>query len=113
MAATGLLLTGCGSTPADPFSRPPGSTGLAIPPSSQETLLHAVIGKVKYINPSLRFVVIEFPVGRMPGADQRLDVYRAGERIGRVKITGPFLEISVAADIVFGDAAVGDEVRAN
>ena len=44
--------------------------------------------------------------------DQILFIYRRGQKVARVKVTGPFRGQTVAADIVEGVAAKGDEVRA-
>jgi hypothetical protein len=63
------------------------------------------------VNPQARFVVINFPLGMMPAVDYRLNVYRQGVKVGETKITGPQLEDNIVADLVIGEANVGDEVR--
>jgi len=63
------------------------------------------------VNPGARFVVLSFPVGKLPAIDQRLNLYRAGLKIGEVKITGPQYDDNIVADLVVGDAEVGDQVR--
>ncbi|MEO8425927.1 MAG: hypothetical protein ABI651_02325 [Verrucomicrobiota bacterium] len=68
-------------------------------------------GKVASVNSELRFVVLEFSVGDMPGINQRLGVYRASQKVGQVKVTGPQSDTNIVADIVEGEAHVGDEVR--
>jgi len=70
-----------------------------------------VSGQIVSVNPALRFVVMDFPIWRMPALDQRLYVYRDGQRIGEVKVTGPTVETTVAGDLVVGEARLGDEVR--
>jgi hypothetical protein len=55
--------------------------------------------------------VLSFPVGQMPKPDQSLFLYRAGMKVGEVKITGPQRENNIVADLVTGEAQVGDEVR--
>ena len=70
-----------------------------------------VSGKVVLINPLLRFVVMDFPVRRMPAVDQRLNVYHDGRKTGEVKVTGPTRDTTIAGDITAGGAQVGDEVR--
>ena len=63
------------------------------------------------INLTERFVVLNFPLGRMPAIDQRLNLYRRGVKVGEVKITGPQQDDNVVADLLVGDGAVGDEAR--
>ncbi len=70
-----------------------------------------VLGRVASVNPPLRFVVMDFPIRRMPAREQRLNVYRNGQKIGEVKVTGPALDTTTAGDIVAGEAQIGDEVR--
>ncbi len=69
------------------------------------------IGRVQAVNTRGRFVVVSFPDSSMPALDQRLGVYRNGQKIGEVKITGPQREINVVADIVTGEPQAQDEVK--
>ena len=55
--------------------------------------------------------MLSFPVGQMPKPDQSLFLYRDGMKVGEVKITGPQRENNIVADLVTGEAQVGDEVR--
>jgi hypothetical protein len=55
--------------------------------------------------------VLGFPVGQMPKLEQGLFLYREGMKVGEVKITGPQRENNIVADLVTGEAQVGDEVR--
>lgn len=71
----------------------------------------ALQGKVVSINASLRFVVLNFPVGRMAAVDQLMIVYRQGQKVGEIKVTGPQQDDNIIADVTTGDAQVGDEVR--
>ena len=68
-------------------------------------------GRVVWANPVLRFVVMDFPVLKMPPVDQRLNVYHRGQKVGEVKVTGPMRDTTIAGDIITGEAEVGDEVR--
>ena len=68
-------------------------------------------GTVAKVNPDLRFVVLSFPVGRMPAMDQQLSVYRNGVKVGEVKVTGPQQDENIVADIISGESQNGDEVR--
>jgi hypothetical protein len=72
---------------------------------------NSLIGKVALVNPTARFVVLNFPVGRLPLMDQRLNLYRGGLKVGEVKVTGPQYDDNVVADLVAGESEVGDQVR--
>jgi hypothetical protein len=108
-----LLLTGCmhhkpAPGPAEPappvMSQPPPSA--VIKPDLQAT------GRVAMVNAEARFVVISYPPGSALPTDQRLNVYRNGEKVGEIKVTGPQHENNTVADIVSGDVQLHDEVRA-
>ncbi len=70
-----------------------------------------LVGKVASVNASLHFVVLNFPVGRMAAVEQSLAIYRQGQKIGEVKVTGPQQDDNIIADITSGEAETGDEVR--
>lgn len=70
----------------------------------------ALMGKVLQANQSARFVVLVFPVGQMPADEQVLSVYRDGRKVGEVKITGPQKDDKTVADVMSGEAEVGDQV---
>jgi hypothetical protein len=130
LGATCLLLTACKH--AKPSSaaaneKPPrkaaqksavektGARDVApVQPSTPAPQAVAVIessGKVASVNPSLRFVVIDFGLNAAPAVDQRLGVYRQGQKVGEVKISGQGRNNIIAADITAGEAALGDEIR--
>lgn len=75
------------------------------------TLDQAVLGTVVSVNPALRFLVMDFPVRKLPVLEQRLNVYRKGQKVGEVKVTGPGRDTTIAGDITAGEVQVGDEVR--
>jgi len=75
------------------------------------TLDEAVLGTVVSVNPALRFLVMDFPVRKLPVLEQRLNVYRNGQKVGEVKVTGPGRDTTIAGDIMVGQVQVGDEVR--
>jgi len=77
------------------------------------TPLNEFSGRVASVNQNLRFVVVEFPLSQLPPIDQRMSVYRQGQKVGEAKITGPARDHNIAADLVAGEANVGDEVRSN
>jgi hypothetical protein len=107
-----VLALGC----AGPSRRPSGGPAVVAPavPAPKEPLIvtpeTALSGKVVKVNTAGRFVILAFPIGRLPGQDQLLNVYRRGLKVGEVKATGPQLDDNVVADLVAGDAQVGDEV---
>jgi hypothetical protein len=55
--------------------------------------------------------VLNFPIGRMPLMDQRVEVYRQGLKVGELRITGPQLDDNIVADILTGEVQPGDQVR--
>ena len=63
------------------------------------------------MNPELGFVVIDFAPQTMPAPGTRVNVYRGGKRVGAVRITEPAHPPLATADIVEGEARVGDEAR--
>lgn len=75
------------------------------------TLAEALTGKVSSANNDLKFVVLTFPVGQMAHINQKLNIYRAGLKVGELNVTGPQREDSIVADITAGEAKTGDEVR--
>jgi hypothetical protein len=58
-----------------------------------------------------RFVVLNFPAGHLPRMDQKLFLYRAGLKVAELNVTGPQSDDNTVADVVSGEARVGDEVR--
>jgi hypothetical protein len=68
-------------------------------------------GTVKAVNPTSGFVVIDFYLSKLPQVGQRMNVYRRGLKVGEIKISGPEMSRYIAADIVAGEAQVGDEAR--
>jgi hypothetical protein len=118
LAASGCAHKQASAPPAAPA--PPGmssapTTNPAQPKQPSQPIIvtpeNVLAGKVVKINTAGRFVVLNFPIGRMPPLDQRLNVYRLGLKVGEVKVTGPQLDDNVVGDVVTGDAQTGDEVR--
>ncbi len=117
MLVVALLATGCGwFTKGQPSAATypgtavtPGTngaaTGLAITPDTTPT------GTVVRVNAAARFVTLTFPVGGLPAVGQVMYVYRHGLKIGEVRVTAPQQDDLTAADIVTGEAEVGDEIR--
>ena len=68
-------------------------------------------GKIVRVNAGARFVVVTYPIGQLPSVDQKLNVYRAGAKVGEIKISRERQETNVVGDLVAGEAQAGDEVR--
>lgn len=93
--------------------------GTAHPPAGAATTNSTLIvtpddtlaGKVALVNTAARYVVLSFPLGRMALPDQRLSLYRRGVKVGEVRVTGWQREDNVVADLIAGEAEVGDEAR--
>ncbi len=71
-----------------------------------------LVGKVALVDTTAHCVVLNFPLGRMAAVDQHLYLYRRGVKVGEVKVTGPQREYNIVADLVAGEAEIGDEARA-
>jgi hypothetical protein len=115
-----LLISGCAHrrsattqsaptfSPVAPNALPAGS------PARQRMIVtpeNGFMGKVAKVNAEGRFVVLNFPIGKTPALEHRMQLYRNGLRVAEVKITGPQLDDDIAADLLAGDAEVGDEAR--
>ena len=91
------------------------ATGAAAPvPVADKTVVtpdFSVTAKVVSVNPGLRYVVLNFPASALPKRAQTLFLYRAGLKVAEVKVTGPEAEDNTVADLVSGEARVGDAVR--
>src|SRR5580658_6801361 len=99
------LLAGCSTAKQNSFSGSPAPSPTIATPDNSLT------AKVVSYNAVGRFAVLSFPVGEMPRTDDTLFLYRAGLKVGQVKITGPQRNTDTVADLTDGDAQVGDEVR--
>src|SRR5438034_310515 len=56
-------------------------------------------GRVVAVRDTLRFVIVDFPARKLPKLEQKLVVYRLDQKVAEIKISGPFMGTSVAADI--------------
>jgi hypothetical protein len=118
------LVGGCQTSQSDFSTEPTLSGNTAGPAESQpdsetfplrQKLLvnpdaNLLVGTVSVFNAQGRFVVLDFPVGKMPAAEQVLFVYRRGLKIGEVRVTGPERDHKTVADLISGEAQKGDEV---
>lgn len=107
LLAGALAAAGCaGRSGAASGKALPAYQGLIVTPEAGAT------GTVVLVNPAARCVVLNFPLSRMPAVERRLSLYRRGLKVGEVKVTGPRREGNIVADLVAGEAELGDEARA-
>ncbi len=108
----GLMRLGCVSHHA---ATPPSGPAPTVPPSTNMATIvtpdTSLTAKVVRYNSVGRFVVLSFPVGQMPQTGQTFFLYRAGLKVGQIKITGPQQDSDTVADLLDGDAQEGDDVR--
>ena len=110
----GLVLVavacGCSSPHATKQSRAPVPVKPShVAPSPSQAV--PVPAKIVSVNPELKFVVIDFGTGPMPPVGTRLNVYRGEKEVGVVRVTEPARAQLATADILQGEARVGDEAR--
>ena len=89
----------------------PGRQIVRQQPPPRVTPLNEYSGRIASVNLGLKFVVLEFQIGSLPPLDTRMGVFRQGQKVAELKVTGPAREQNIAADIVAGEAQLGDEVR--
>ena len=97
-----------------PVTKAPARASAPVPPQSVAPAPSEVgsePAKIVSVNPELRFVVIDFDTSPMAPVGTRLSVYRGGKEVGAVRVTEPARAQLATADIVQGEARVGDEVR--
>ncbi|MEK7780476.1 MAG: hypothetical protein AAB370_03115 [Verrucomicrobiota bacterium] len=123
LMAMALIVNGCVfRKAASAKSAPPTKTpAIATPVAAEQkpeadpklivTPENLLVGKVATFNTAGRFVVLDFPIGKMPALDQVMFVYRQGLKVGEVRITGPERDHNTVADLISGEARKGDEVR--
>jgi len=101
------VVVGCASQKHKAASTKPamaGSQAIVTPEVS-------LAAKVLSVNAVGHFVVLGFPNGNLPKLLQTLSLYRAGLKVGEVKITGPQSENNIVADLISGEAKIGDTIR--
>ena len=116
-----LALVGCSARPPAEkttfgLRHVPPSGGPAVnrtnaTPITVTPALGTVYGKVAHVNPTARFVVLTYPIGRLPPIEKRLSVYRNGMKVAELKVTGPARDQNTVADITAGEVQPGDEAR--
>lgn len=119
-----LLIAACKSSPKDPEAKGDKSnrvvrTEVQPPPPSRTTqaqepavrAVDRVSGTIREVRQQLRFVILDFGPGKVPQLDQKLSVYRGTDKVGEIKVSGPYRGTTVAADITAGEVKFGDLVR--
>lgn len=107
----GLLAAGCASSKPAPKARPVPKAAAAPAIEPIVTPDNSLAARVVSYDSAGRFVVLSFPFGQMPKMDQTLFLYRAGLKVGEVKVTGPQNGDNIVADLITGYTQVGDAVR--
>ena len=104
------LPVGCATAPGR--AKPPaGGASAASPPKELMVADSSLIGRVVSFNPAARYAILQFPLGLMAANGQQMFVYREGQRVGELKISGPSRDDRTAADLQDGNCQTGDEVR--
>ena len=102
-----LATSGCSWLPSAPHSAQPAAAAPA-PIITPDYSLAATVVKVNTVG---RFIILGFPASQTPKLDQSLFLYRGGLKVAEVRVTGPGQESYTVADLVSGEAQVGDTVR--
>jgi hypothetical protein len=106
-----LLAAGCGLFHSQPKTAPSAALVPPAPPAIV-TPDKSLTARVVSYNASGRFVVLGFPVGQMPKPNQSFFLYREGMKVAEVKIdSSQQRDNLIVADLVTGEAQVGDDVR--
>lgn len=108
LLSVALMICGCASNNQPKFADVPE---VVAPGQPVVKSANAITGNVASYNVVGRFAVLNFPVNQMPAVGQTLFLFRAGLKVGEVKVTGPQRDDNIVADLSKGEAAVGDEVR--
>jgi hypothetical protein len=109
-----LLGAGCANTDRKPVSaKSSAAMGITNRSPSDPIMIPArsIAGRVVTVNNTARFVVLNYPLGFLPSLDQRLNVYRQGQKVGQLKVSGPQQDTNTAADLLTGEVQIGDEAR--
>lgn len=105
----GLILVGCSTPkntpPPSPVAKP------AEPPTPRMVPVTSLFGRIVQVNAALRYAVIDFGVGNIPRPGDRLDVFRAGQKVGEMRVSNQARGGIIAADIMTGDVQELDEAR--
>jgi len=108
-----VSLSGCAWVSRHHATRHHATAAKPVPATSTSIVTpdESLAAKVISVNTVGRFVVLDFPEGRLPKLDQHLFLYHAGLKVAEVKTVGPQQDTSIVADILSGDAQTGDTVH--
>ncbi len=121
-----LIITGCAKRrstldpsftvrPAPPQASVPASaqTGVQpnVPAAPLLTSVSSPVGRITSVNQQVMIAVVTFPVGQVPAAGGRYSVFRAGQKVGELKMSEEAADTLRVADITSGALQVDDEVR--
>jgi hypothetical protein len=82
-------------------------------PSPSIEPVSAFSGKVVLVNATLKYIVVEGVIGRLPPVEQPLNVYRDAQKVGTAVVSAQVRGSNFAADLTQGEARVGDTVRSD
>jgi len=99
-----LVLGGCSSPTETDITAPTGFGNAVMKPDTR------LRGSVRTVNEQGQYVIVDFGLGMIPALQTEMNVYRGGDVVGVVQLTGPIRRSTVAGDIVSGEAGVGDVV---
>jgi hypothetical protein len=107
-----LLVTGCrGASKVNKAKPGPVAKSEIVSQKPSVRPVDAIRGRVVTVREDLRFLIADFAGAKMPRLDQQLSVYRLDQKVAEIKVSGPYRGTTVAADIVAGEARMGDLVR--
>ncbi|PAW87733.1 MAG: hypothetical protein B9S33_05750 [Pedosphaera sp. Tous-C6FEB] len=113
----GLLGVGCTTAPDARKTRSqkadPKNGKAAPPPGPEISPVNALSGRVILVNGPLKYLVAEGTLGRLPTAEQVLNAYRDGQRVGEVRVSQQARGANFTADILQGEVRVGDTLRSD
>lgn len=112
LAAGWGLASGCRTQPTTTTTTPtPPRTPKPAVTTPHMEALDASVGRVAAVQTSLRFVVLDYSLSRVPQPGDRLELSRGGTVVGELKTGFHSRANTVVADIVNGTPEVGDEAR--
>jgi hypothetical protein len=110
LALASLSMTGCfwrqsKTEPAFTVRPPTAHTNAVITPMTSS------VGRIVSVNPQAKIAVVTFPIGQVPAPGARLSIFRAGQKVGELKMSEESADTLRVGDITVGAAQEGDEVR--
>jgi len=114
-----FVFSGCAHKPKDRAPQAKSVKGKSVQSNASRTVtpppavrpLTQGPGVIISVNEPLRFVVVDFSTTQPPPLNSRLNVYRAGQKVAELFVSGPIRNSNVVADIRAGEVKAGDEVR--